>query len=87
MRVVDRIRIPALVLAAADDPFVPPEQFRESPLAGNPHVVVRVEPHGGHCGFISAWTAGSDGYWAEDSAMRFLDDVTRDRFPSPAATR
>ena len=30
LRVADRIRVPALVLTAADDPFVPPEPFSRS---------------------------------------------------------
>ncbi len=30
LRVVDRIRIPALILAAEDDPFVPGDQFRDA---------------------------------------------------------
>ncbi len=36
MRVIDRIAIPALILTAADDPFVPPEPFRDPKVAGNP---------------------------------------------------
>lgn len=85
MRVVDRIRVPALVLAAADDPFVPPGQFSGPPLRDNPYIDVRVQSHGGHCGFISAGTPGSDGYWAEDSAMRFIAAVTPDRAPGSRA--
>lgn len=71
VRVVDRIRIPTLILTAKDDPFVPPEQFLEPPVNTNPHVVVRVEPFGGHCGFIARGTGG-DEYWAESSAVAFL---------------
>ncbi len=52
LRVAERIRLPVLILTAADDPFVPPEQFRESELRTNPHVTVRIETHGGHCGFV-----------------------------------
>ena len=40
MRVVDRIRVPALVITAEDDPFVPPAPFRSPELAGNPHIRV-----------------------------------------------
>ena len=42
MRVVDRIRIPALVIAAADDPFVPSAIFRNPILAANPNIQVMV---------------------------------------------
>jgi predicted alpha/beta-fold hydrolase len=87
LRVIDRIRIPALILAAADDPFVPPAQFDDPAVTGNPHVTVRVEPHGGHCGFIGGASPGSDGYWAEDVVMQFFETVMRDRDPSPPAAR
>ena len=38
MRVVDRIRIPALILTAEDDPFVPAAQFDDPAVAGNPRI-------------------------------------------------
>lgn len=76
MRVIDRIRIPALILTAEDDPFVPGDQFREPAVAGNPHVVARVEAHGGHCGFIAGGRAAAGGeYWAESSAVKFLAEA------------
>jgi len=71
LRVVDRIAIPAIVLTAEDDPFVPPEQFRAPVFTANPHVAVRVERHGGHCGFI-AEAGDPNPYWAERSAVAFL---------------
>jgi predicted alpha/beta-fold hydrolase len=73
VRVIDRIRIPALVLAAADDPFVPPDQFRPPAFPINPYVTVRIESHGGHCGFIGDNEA--DPYWAEDTAIRFIAEA------------
>jgi len=71
MRVIDRVRIPALILTAEDDPFVPGNQFREAAVTGNPNVIARVERFGGHCGFIS--DSAEDEYWAEASAARFLE--------------
>jgi uncharacterized protein len=72
MRGIARITLPTLILAAADDPFVPPDQFRTKPLSGHPWVTVRVEPHGGHCGFIGEPAPDGDDYWAEATAVRFL---------------
>jgi predicted alpha/beta-fold hydrolase len=72
MRVLDRVRIPALILAAEDDPFVPASQFREAVIQANPNIVVRIERHGGHCGFLCG---GPDGYWAEATAVEFLGEV------------
>ena len=47
MRVVDRIRVPALIISAEDDPFVPAELFRDPHLRANPHVTVCLTKHGG----------------------------------------
>lgn len=70
-RIIERVRIPLLILAAEDDPFVPAEQFRTEAIRGNRHVRVEIPTRGGHCGFVS--DAGrDDGYWAEAEAMAFL---------------
>jgi predicted alpha/beta-fold hydrolase len=71
-RVVERTTIPTLILAAADDPFVPPAQFHDPAFDGHPHLQVRVQAHGGHCGFVGEPSADDDGYWAETSALNFL---------------
>lgn len=76
LRVAERIRIPTLIIAASDDPFVPPTQFLDPAVRDNPHVVVRLERHGGHCGFIDGGRAGRS-YWAEATALDFLASVMR----------
>jgi uncharacterized protein len=75
IRVASRIAVPTLILAAADDPFVPPGQFDDPALRTNPFVTVHVEPHGGHCGFIAAPDTRSDGYWAESAAVDYLASI------------
>jgi uncharacterized protein len=75
LRVAGRIRVPALIVAAANDPFVPADQFLEGPVRGNPAIQVIVPAHGGHCGFIAPLAAGDDGYWAERTAVDFLSGV------------
>jgi len=75
LRVIDRIAVPAMIVAAADDPFVPPSQYDDPAVRQNPNVRVRIEAHGGHCGFISALTETGDGYWAEQTAIDFLASV------------
>jgi uncharacterized protein len=77
MRVVNRIRIPALVISAADDPFVPAALFQEPALTANPNVRVVVTPHGGHCGFLASPAPGGDGYWAEREIVEFAAEVCR----------
>jgi predicted alpha/beta-fold hydrolase len=71
LRVVDRIEVPTLVLTAADDPFVPPEPFRDPSVTSNPWITVRVSSHGGHCAFLAAPVDGEDGYWAEHAIVAF----------------
>lgn len=77
LRVVERIRIPALILAAGDDPFVPADQFQADAIRANPWITVRIEPSGGHCGFIGEANGSSDGYWAEDAVVAFLAEALR----------
>ncbi len=76
MRVVSRIRVPALVMSAADDPFVPAGLFRDPALTSNPHIRVVVTPHGGHCGFLEP-AGADDGYWAERRIVDFAAEVCR----------
>lgn len=71
MRVIDRIRVPALILTAGDDPFVPAAPFRNPLVAGNPHITVAITGAGGHCAFVERPAPGYDGYWAEREVVRF----------------
>lgn len=73
MRVVHRIQVPALVVTAEDDPFVPASPFREPAITSNPYVTLKVSAHGGHCGFIAASQNGNDGYWAEHQIVNFVE--------------
>lgn len=72
LRVVDRIRTPTLILAAKNDPFVPPAQFSAPEVASNRYITTVVTDDGGHCGFVSEPGGGHDGYWAEEQAVRFF---------------
>jgi uncharacterized protein len=74
-RVVDRIRVPALVITAEDDPFVPPGPFRDPALTSNPRIRVVLTRNGGHCGFVTAPSAGDDGYWAETQVVKMAESV------------
>lgn len=78
LRIAARIRVPALVITAADDPFVPPDSFRHEALASNPHVELHITEHGGHCGFVGSSRPGDDGYWAESQVVAFAHRVTRE---------
>jgi predicted alpha/beta-fold hydrolase len=76
LRVIDRIRVPALILTAADDPFVPVGPFRDPAVTGNPNITVVVTPHGGHCAYLERANGDYDGYWAEREIVRFINGHT-----------
>jgi predicted alpha/beta-fold hydrolase len=72
LRVIDRIAVPALIITAEDDPFVPHQSFRDPAIAANPNVTLVVTRHGGHCGFLAASSGDADdGYWAERQIVEF----------------
>ncbi len=83
VRVVDRIRIPTLLITADNDPFVPVAPFGEPGVRA--HTEVRIEAGGGHCGFVAEARDGSDGYWAESTALAFLASVMTPEAGAPRA--
>jgi uncharacterized protein len=73
-RVVDRIAVPTLILHSLDDPFVVLMPETVAAIRGNPHITFVQTRHGGHCAFLAKpnTTAGDDGYWAEQTLLRFV---------------
>jgi predicted alpha/beta-fold hydrolase len=69
--VLDRIRVPTLVLHSRDDPFLPRASVPERALASNPAITAVVMERGGHVGFVEGppWAPR---FWAEEEAARFL---------------
>ena len=87
LRVVDRIRVPTLVITAEDDPFVPTLTFRDA-------AVTRIPIHRrDHCTRRTLRVRGTpekdyDGYWAEREIVRFIDhQFARDRGAASVASR
>jgi hypothetical protein len=64
--------VPALIIAAEDDPFVPAAPFGDPKLTGNPSISLLLCPHGGHCGFVGPKSGEDDGYWAENQIVEFF---------------
>jgi len=71
IRVVDRIRVPTLIVTSDDDPFVPLAPFSEPAVRSNAHITVVITRGGGHCAFVEKATSDYDGYWAEREIVRF----------------
>ncbi|HEX8359629.1 MAG TPA: hypothetical protein VF613_05965, partial [Longimicrobium sp.] len=65
------IRVPTLLVHAADDPFVPPDVIPRAAVEANPHLAAVFTAHGGHVGFIQG-TPWAPEFWAEREAARFL---------------
>jgi predicted alpha/beta-fold hydrolase len=86
MRIIDRIHVPALVITAEDDPFVPADVFRDPRLTANPAIDLRVCTHGGHCGFVGVPSPGADGYWAEDEIVAFVSGAVGWSLPESTPT-
>jgi predicted alpha/beta-fold hydrolase len=88
MRVIDRIHVPALILTAEDDPFVPTAPFRDAAITKNPNIHVVITPCGGHCAYIEQGRDSYDGYWAEREIVRFVEyQVRQARDAASAASR
>ena len=73
-RVLDRIRVPTLLIAAQDDPFVPYASILAAGPALNPAIQIVAPEHGGHCSFISS-QSGSGRFWAEQRIVDFCDSL------------
>ncbi|HKK08781.1 MAG TPA: alpha/beta fold hydrolase [Gemmatimonadota bacterium] len=67
-----RIRTPALVLQARDDPFLPAGAVPERALASNPWITPALPTTGGHVGFVEGPAPWKASFWAERQAARFL---------------
>jgi predicted alpha/beta-fold hydrolase len=77
--VLGRIRVPALLVHADDDPFIPPtDRVREAARA-NPLVRFVVTARGGHVGFVGAGARGEDRHWAENRVVEFLEVLEYNR--------
>jgi len=87
MRVIDRVRVPSLIITADDDPFVPSAPFRDPSVTSNPYLQVIITQYGGHCGFVARAENGSDGYWAEEQILRFATAYVNAPAAPSAASR
>ncbi len=71
--VLHHIRVPTLIIASQDDPFIPFNTFATSTAQSNPMIRITAPKHGGHCGFFQQSRLDEDHYWAENR----LVDVIR----------
>ncbi len=67
-RVVQSIRVPALVLAAVDDPIVPIDCFTKDSTRWSATTQLIVSQHGGHVGFVDR----NGGSWMDDVLQAWI---------------
>jgi uncharacterized protein len=68
---LEGVRVPTLLLQAADDPFLAPGAIPRDAIERNPALTAAISPRGGHVGFVSGppWAPV---FWAEREAVAFL---------------
>ena len=67
---LERIRVPTLLVNALDDPFLTPACFPREEAARSPHLWLETPAGGGHVGFRGA--GDRDTFWHERRAVDFL---------------
>jgi uncharacterized protein len=77
-RILEKIRIPTLVIHADDDPFIRVLPETRAKLVANAAIRFVETAHGGHCAFL-ADPNGYDGRWAEKTVIEFLMSVEQTR--------
>lgn len=70
IRVVAHIKIPTLIINAANDPFLSRECYPEKLLRNHPYVQFENPSRGGHVGFAQFNKNGL--YWSEERTVNFL---------------
>jgi hypothetical protein len=74
---IESIRVPALIIHAKDDPFIPFEPFTDKRIAENPSVLLVAPKHGGHVAFCGVRQPDEDRAWAENRAVEFCRLLSR----------
>ncbi len=66
---LEKIRLPALLIAARDDPFVPFTPYEDAVFARNPRLTLLETRSGGHVAFLAK---GRKRFWAEEQVLAWL---------------
>jgi hypothetical protein len=69
---LDRIRVPALLVQAKDDPLIPFEVYDHPAFARNPNLRLVAIEHGGHVGFISKTPPR---FWLDQMLLEWMSQV------------
>ena len=85
VRFLHAVRVPTLLVNAADDPFLPATVLDDVRriAAANPALTTRFVAAGGHVGFVTGRRPWRPAYWAEEQAVAFAAR----QFAASGATR
>jgi predicted alpha/beta-fold hydrolase len=75
---LDRIRVPALLVQAKDDPLIPFEVYQHPAFSRNPHLRLVAVEHGGHVGFLASRPPR---FWLDQFLLDWMSEV-RNRVPA-----
>ncbi|MCU1235152.1 MAG: alpha/beta hydrolase fold, partial [Candidatus Solibacter sp.] len=67
------LRVPALLIQAKDDTFVPFDVYETEAVRGNPYVTLVAPEHGGHLGFLAR---GAERFWADRTIMEWIVGIS-----------
>ncbi|MBT8488612.1 MAG: alpha/beta fold hydrolase [Gemmatimonadetes bacterium] len=69
---LEGIKVPALLLHALDDPFLPSRSVPRLEIEANPHLELLLHERGGHVGFLEG-SPGAPRFWGEETCASFLE--------------
>jgi predicted alpha/beta-fold hydrolase len=75
---LERIRVPALLVQAKDDPMIPVEVYNHPAFANNPYLRLLLVEHGGHLGYLSKTKPR---FWLDGVLVQWMQEV-RNKVPA-----
>jgi predicted alpha/beta-fold hydrolase len=83
-RFLGHIRVPALLIQAEDDPFIPFQVFDDPVFTQNPFLQLVALQHGGHVGFLAKQAPR---FWAQHLVARFAKELLNAGQPDMSSSR
>lgn len=71
LQFLDAIKVPTLLVQAADDPFLPESCYPLVVAESSAYLHLEIPRYGGHVGFMQP----GEVYWSEERAAQFLEDI------------
>jgi predicted alpha/beta-fold hydrolase len=69
---LERIRVPALLVQAKDDPMIPFDVYHHPAFTNNPCLRLLAVDHGGHLGFIAR---SKPRFWLDEVLLQWMQEV------------